>query len=92
VSAMAAILGSFAGAFASTLSAWITQRHHDRRETVAGEIDYREQLYCDFISESARAMVDAMHRKFEDPSNLKPVRALINSLLLRSPQERCGKR
>jgi hypothetical protein len=51
VSAPAAILDSFAGAFASTLSAWITQRQ-------------REQLYSDFISESARAMVDATYSFF----------------------------
>ena len=35
VSALAAIFGSFAGAFASTLSAWITQRHHERRDLLA---------------------------------------------------------
>ena len=76
VSALAAILGAFAGAFASTLSAWITQRHHDRRDTLAKKIAHREQLYSDFISESARAMVDAMQHKFEDPSKLTPVYAL----------------
>jgi hypothetical protein len=32
VSALAAILGSFAGAFASARSAWITHGHRDRRE------------------------------------------------------------
>jgi hypothetical protein len=60
VTALAAILGSFAGASVSTLSAWSTQRHHDRRDTLARKISHREQLYSDFISESARAMVDAM--------------------------------
>ena len=57
VSALAAIFGSFGGALASTLSAWLTQRHHDRRDLLAKGISHREQLYSDFISESARAMI-----------------------------------
>jgi AraC-like DNA-binding protein len=85
VSALAAILGSFAGAFASTLSAWITQRHHDRKDLLAKKIAHREQLYSDFISESARAMVDAMQHKFEDPSKLTPIYALISRIRLGSP-------
>jgi hypothetical protein len=71
--ALAAILGSFAGASLSTLSAWITERHHDRRGTLARKISHREQSYSDFINESARAVVDAMQHKFEDPSKLAPV-------------------
>ena len=38
VSALAAIFGSFVGAFASTLSAWLTQTHHDRRDLLAKRI------------------------------------------------------
>jgi hypothetical protein len=85
VSALAAILGSFAGAFASTLSAWITQRHPDRRDTLARKIAHREQLYSDFISESARAMVDAMQHTSEDPTRLTPLYALISRIRLSSP-------
>jgi hypothetical protein len=85
VSALAAILGSFTGAFASTLSAWITQRHHDRQDLLAKRISHREQLYSDFISESALAMVDAMQHKLEDPSKLTPVYALISRIRLSSP-------
>jgi hypothetical protein len=71
--ALAAILGSFAGASLSTLSASINERHHDRRGTLARKITRPEQSYSDFISESARAMVDTMQHKFEDPSKLIPV-------------------
>ena len=85
VSALAAIFGSFTGALASTLSAWVTQRHHDRQDLLARRISHREQLYSDFISESARAMVDAMQHKFEDPSRLTPVYALIGRIRLSSP-------
>jgi len=54
ISALAAIFGSPSGALASSVSTWITQRHQDRRALLAKRIFYREQLYSDFISESAR--------------------------------------
>jgi hypothetical protein len=85
VSALAATFGSFAGAFASTLSAWLTQRRHDRRDPLAKRMSHREQLYSDFISESARAMVDAMQHTFEDASRLTPDYALISRTRLSSP-------
>lgn len=85
VSALAGIFGSLAGVFASTVSAWIAQRHHDRKDLLARKISHREQLYSDFISESARAMVDAMQHTFEDPSKLTPVYALISRMRLSSP-------
>jgi hypothetical protein len=85
VSALAAILGSFAGAFASTPSASIARRHYDRRDTLARKIAHREQLYSDFVGESARAVVDAMQHKFEDPSRLTPVCVLISRIRLSSP-------
>ena len=85
VSALAAIFGSFVGAFASTLSTWLTQRHHDRRDLLAKRISHREQLYSDFISESARAIVYAMHHTFEDPGKLVPVYGLISRIRLSSP-------
>lgn len=86
VSALAAIFGSFAGAFASTLSAWVTQRHHERRDLLAKRIAHCEQLYSDFISESARAMLDAMQHTFEDPGKLIPVYALVSRIRLSSPR------
>ena len=86
VSALAAIFGSFAGAFASTLSAWATQRHHERRDLLAKRIAHREQVYSEFISESARAMLDAMQNTFEDPGKLIPVYALVSRIRLSSPR------
>jgi len=41
-------------------STWIIQRHQDRRELLAKKIFHREQLYSDFISESAHELLDAM--------------------------------
>ncbi|PYL29592.1 MAG: hypothetical protein DMF45_05260 [Verrucomicrobia bacterium] len=67
ISALAAIFGSLTGALASSLSTWITQRHQDRRDLLAKRIFHREQLYSDFISESARAVADAIQHSFQDP-------------------------
>ena len=92
VAALAAIFGSFVGAFASTLSAWLTQRHHDRRDLLAKRISHREQLYSDFISESARAMVHVMLHTFEDPGRLVPIYGLISRISSQLLNERSGER
>ena len=64
---------------------WLAQRHHDRKDLLAKRIAHREQLYSDFIRESARAMVDAMQHTLEDPGRLTPVYALISRIRLSSP-------
>ena len=84
ISAMSAIFGSLTGALASSVSTWITQRHQDRRDLLAKRIFHREQLYSDFISESARVMADAMQHNFQDPSMLLPAYALLSRMRLSS--------
>jgi cell division septum initiation protein DivIVA len=86
VSALAAIFGSLAGACASTVSAWIAQRYHERKDLLARTISHREQLYSDFTSESARAMADALQHTLEDPSRVTTVYALISRMRLSSPR------
>ena len=81
---LAAALGSMVGALASIASTWITQRNQDRRTLLAKSIFHREQLYADFIGESARVLVDAMQHTFQDPSKLIPVYALISRIRLSS--------
>jgi len=63
VSALAAIFGSFVGAFASTQSAWLTQRHHDRKDLLAKKIAHREQLYPDFIRERIAKTIHSTQRR-----------------------------
>ena len=87
ISALAAIFGSLAGALASSVSAWITQRHQDRRDLVAKRIFHREQLYSDFISESARAFADAFEHSFRDTTKLVPTYALLSRIRLSSSDE-----
>lgn len=84
VSALAAILGSLAGACGSAVSTWIAQRHHDRRDLLAKKIFHREQLYSDFISESTKIMVDAAQHTFQDPGRLIPAYALLSRIRLSS--------
>jgi hypothetical protein len=76
IPALAAIFRSLTGALTSSLSTWIKQRHQDRRDLLAKRIFHREQLYSDFISQSARAMADAVQHDFQDPSKLVPTYAL----------------
>lgn len=84
ISALAAILGSLVGALASSVSTWITQRHQDRRDLLAKRVFHREQLYSDFISESARAMADAVQHSFQDPNKVIPTYALLSRIRLSS--------
>ena len=84
VSALAAIFGSLTGALASSVSTWITQRHQDQRDLLAKRIFHREQLYSDFISESARAFADALQHNFQDLDKLIPTYALLSRIRVSS--------
>jgi hypothetical protein len=84
ISALAAIFGSLTGALASSVSTWITQRHQDRRDLLAKRVFHREQLYSDFISESAHAMADAIQHDFGDPNKLASTYALLSRIRLSS--------
>jgi hypothetical protein len=84
ISALAAIFGSLTGAFTSSVSTWITQRHQDRRDILAKRIFHCEQLYSDFISECAHAMADAIQHDFQDPNQLTATYALLSRIRLSS--------
>jgi hypothetical protein len=84
ISALAAIFGSLTGAFASSVSTWIMQKHQDRRDLLTKRVFYREQLYSDFISETAHALADAVQHSLQDPNNLTPVYALLSRMRLSS--------
>jgi len=82
VPTLAVIGGSVVGALGTTVSAWIAQRHQDRRELVAKRVFQLELLYSDFINESARLVVDAVQHSLENPSTLAPIYALIGRVRL----------
>ena len=85
--ALAVILGSLAGALGSSLSAWVTQRHADRRDLIARRISHREELYSDFITESARILVDALENSFNNPERLIPAYALLGRIRISASRE-----
>ncbi len=84
ISALAAVGGSLVGALGSSVSAWLAQRHQDRRDLLAKKIFHREQLYSDFISETAQAFGDAVQHTFHDASRLIPSYALLSRMRLSS--------
>jgi hypothetical protein len=81
---LSAIGGSFIGALSSMISTWIVQRHRERREVIAQKTAHLEQLYSDFINESARLLIDAVQHSLEEPGTLVPIYALISRIRLRS--------
>jgi len=84
IPALAALCGSMVGALGSSIGAWIAQRHSDRRELVAKNVFHREELYSEFISETAHAYADAIQHTFQDPSRLIPSYALLSRMRLSS--------
>ena len=72
VSTLPVILVPVLGVSATVVIAWITQRTLNRRELVREEIRSRETLYGEFISESARLLLDAFQHKLEKPETLLP--------------------
>jgi hypothetical protein len=84
VAAFAAIFGSIVGALGSVVGSFITQKHQDLRDLLAKKIVRRETLYSDFISESARMLVDALEHSVSDPQKLIPVYALLSRIRLSS--------
>jgi hypothetical protein len=84
ITALAAILGSLVGALGSSMSTWIIQRHQDRRDLLARRVVRHETLYSDFISETARLLVDAAEHSVGDPQNLIPAYALLSRIRLGS--------
>jgi hypothetical protein len=67
---MAAVFGSVVGAFASIASTWMTQEKQRIRERAHEELQRRETLYSDFITETARLTADAYRHSLEHPENL----------------------
>lgn len=82
--ALAALGGSVIGALTSTVGAWVGQRHRERQELVTKKLAQREQLYSEFINESARLLVDAVQHSLENPGTLVPLYALLSRIRLTS--------
>jgi hypothetical protein len=84
IAGLAAVSGSIVGALGSVVGTWITTRHQDLRDLLAKKIVRREALYSDFITESARLLVDALEHNASDPQKLIPAYALLSRIRLSS--------
>jgi hypothetical protein len=84
LSALSAVLGSIVGGSASIASAWFSQTTLGRRESVRSEIQKREALYGEFISECSKLIIDALDHTLEKPETLVRVYALENRIRLGS--------
>ena len=69
ISALAAIVGSIVGALGSGASTWVTQRLQERREFLNKKFAQREQLYSDFISETAKPCSMLLNTAFRIPAS-----------------------
>lgn len=59
ITGLSAVLGSLAGASASIVTTWMTQRNQKLREQAQVELRRRETLYGEFINEISRLTADA---------------------------------
>ena len=80
--AIAGVLGSIAGASATVATAWVTQRAANKRQLLQAEINSRQALYGEFISECAKLLMDAFVRSLDTPETLLPLYALVNRIRL----------
>ncbi len=87
ITAAAAICGSMVGALGSFVGTFFTQRYHDQRDLLAARMTRCEILYSDFITESARLLVDALEHNEVDPKTLVPAYALMSRIRIGSPPE-----
>ena len=79
-SAFAALAGSVIGGLTSLGTSWLTQRAQLGAQRFALNMERRETLYKDFISEASRLYVDAFEHEQTDLSNLVRLFAMISQM------------
>jgi hypothetical protein len=84
ISALSAVLGSLVGGTASIASTWFTQRTQAQRERVNSQMEKREALYAEFISESSKLAIDSLDHTLDEPERVAHVYALQNRMRLTS--------
>ena len=87
IAATAAALGSLAGASASIVTTWISQRMQMTRANLEWKLRERESLYSEFLSEASRLAVDATLHSLDRPDQLAAVYGLLSRIRLISSDE-----
>lgn len=82
VTMLSAMTGSLAGASATVVIAWITQKTLSKRDLIRAEMRKRETLYGQFITECAKLFMDAFTHALDKPETLLTLLALINRIRL----------
>ena len=86
-SAFAALAGSAIGGLMLLASSWLSQRAQARAEQLEHHRSRREELYADFIEESAQLYADALEHEKAEFIKLVKLYALIGRMhLLSSPK------
>jgi len=86
-SAFAALAGSVVGGFMMLASSWLSQKAQARAEQLEHHRTRREELYADFIEESARLYGDALAHNEAEIGKFVKLFALIGRMrVLSSPK------
>ncbi len=87
LTALSAILGSAVGGSATLLTAWLTQRTQGRRESIEAELQKREQLYCEFIAEGSKLIIESFDHQLQTPERLTALYSIVSRVRLRCSEE-----
>jgi hypothetical protein len=82
VTAIAAGLGSMAGASATIVTTFLTQRTQAVRANTDWQLRVRESLYGEFITEASRLSVDALVHSLDQPEQLVALYGLLSRIRL----------
>ena len=82
IATLAASMGSMAGASASIVATWITQRTQTVRANSEWKVREREALYTEFITVASRLAVDAMLHSLERPDQLVGLYGIVSRIRL----------
>src|SRR5258708_8608286 len=82
VTAIAAGLGSMAGASATIVTTFLTQRTQTIRANAEWQLRVRESLYGEFITEASRLSVDALVHSLDRPEQLVALYGILSRIRL----------
>lgn len=82
VTALAGVLGSLVGGGATAATAWVSARTQSKRALIAVEMQKRETLYGEFISECSERAMDSFERSLDKPEVLLRAYELLNRIRL----------
>src|SRR5258708_26552018 len=82
MTAIAAGLGSMAGAFALMVTTFLTQRTQTFRANAQWQLRVRESLYGEFITEASRLSVDALVHSMDRPEQLVALYGILSRIRL----------